>query len=207
MPHSLAAWRLLKKSHSVDSLTRRASARFDAERAASARQLHLWQAAFDGSAEGGHGRMSGGGVIYAPDGRVIELRPTWPGHGCNNEAEYRALIAVLEALAAHGARRVHVWGDSDLVIRQLRGEQPAKAARLAPWQQRMRELCTAFESLDATWIPRHRNARADALAQRTEPALGEAPSASAGEAICATNAAMSASPASPVAASPATTPA
>lgn len=142
----------------------RASARFDAERASAARADGVWHATFDGTAVGGFGRMAGGGVIYAPDGEVMELSWAWPGTGCNNEAEYRALQGVLEALVARRARRVHVWGDSDLVIRQLRGELGGRAARLSVWCAEVQGLAGTFEHLEASWVPRHRNGRADALA-------------------------------------------
>jgi ribonuclease HI len=146
------------------ALTARASARFDAELAQAALRDGVWQATFDGSAVGGLGRMGAGGVLYAPSGAVHEISQPLPGHGCNNEAEYRALMAVLQALQAQGAERVHIWGDSDLVIRQLRGEQRDKAERLAAWRKEAMARAHTFASLGATWVPRHRNARADALA-------------------------------------------
>jgi ribonuclease HI len=146
------------------ALTARASARFDAELAQAAQRDGVWHATFDGSAVGGLGRMGAGGVLYAPSGAVLEISQPLPGHGCNNEAEYRALIAVLQALHTQGAERVHLWGDSDLVIRQLRGEQCDKAERLAAWRDAALQLAAGLAALGATWVPRHRNARADALA-------------------------------------------
>lgn len=146
------------------ALTARASARFDAELAQAALRDGVWQATFDGSAIGGLGRMGAGGVLYAPSGAVHDISQPLPGHGCNNEAEYRALIAVLQALQTQGAEHVHIWGDSDLVIRQLRGEQPDKAGRLAVWRDQALTLARGFAAHGATWVPRHRNGRADALA-------------------------------------------
>lgn len=177
----------LRRSHPPASPdVARASARFDAERASAARADGVWHATFDGTAAGGFGRMAGGGVIYAPDGEVMELSWAWPGTGCNNEAEYRALQGVLEELVARRARRVHVWGDSDLVIRQIQGEQADRAQRLAPWREQTRAVIRGLEQWEASWIPRHRNGRADRLATR---------------------AAISASRGEPLACSPATTPA
>lgn len=124
----------------------------------------MWQATFDGTAQGGVGRMGGGGVLYAPHGEVIELSWRWPDSGCNNEAEYRALHGVLQALVARQVLRARIWGDSDLAVRQLRGEQADKATRLAPWRDRVLVLSAAFADLQAEWIPRHRNGRADRLA-------------------------------------------
>lgn len=103
-------------------------------------------------------------MLYGPCGTVIELSWRWSESGCNNEAEYRALNGVLQALVVRKAQRVRVWGDSDLVVRQLRGEQPEKATRLALWRGRVMALSAAFTDLQAEWIPRHRNGRADRLA-------------------------------------------
>ncbi|PXW96245.1 ribonuclease HI [Sphaerotilus hippei] len=151
----------------------RASARFEAGLQLQAVRDGVWQATFDGTAAGGHGRLAGGGLVFAPDGTVHELGVPLPGTGCSNEAEYRALIGVLEWLQAQGARRVIVWGDSELVVRQALGEQSGKAARLAAWRLRLQALVAGFECLDARWIPRHRNAGADRLA--TAALAGAAP--------------------------------
>ena len=148
------------------ALAERASARLEAALAARAPVEGVWQATFDGTAQGGLGRMAGGGVLFAPDGARHELVVPLLGHGCNNEAEYRALIAVLAALRKRGARSVHVWGDSDLVIRQLRGEQLGRAVRLAAWRTQAETLWRGFDATQATWVPRHANASADALAAR-----------------------------------------
>ena len=150
--------------HQLALRARVASAHHDAALAQAAQRESDWHAAFDGSAVGGHGRMGVGGVLYAPDGAVHTLAQALPGQGCNNEAELRALIAVLDALRQHGARRIHVWGDSDLAVRQLRGEHLDKAQRLAPLREQMRALAQGFEAVAATWVPRQRNGRADALA-------------------------------------------
>jgi len=73
----------------------------------------------------------------------------------NNEAEYRTLIAALDALAAaHADPRdvaVTVYGDSQLVIRQLEGKWRVRAANLFPFWAAARESAARFGRMTYTW--------------------------------------------------------
>jgi probable phosphoglycerate mutase len=118
-----------------------------------------WQLLFDGGSEGNPGRGYGSYVLR-------EAGQPWPpptrlafGDGVtSNEAEYRSLIAALEALAGAVADpaqvALEVIGDSQLVIRQLQGAWKVRAANLVPLAGRARELAQAYGRVRYTWRPR-----------------------------------------------------
>ena len=124
-----------------------------------------WQAWFDGSATPNPGRLGLGGILEGPAGEVIQLSCA-AGHGDSNEAEYLALIAVLERAVAIGIRELVVHGDSQVVIGDVLGAVPVRSAGLATYRQRVEALQNRFASLRLVWIPRARNAAADVLAQQ-----------------------------------------
>ena len=68
------------------------------------------------------------------------------GHGTNNEAEYRAAIAGLEAALALGAKDVQLRMDSELIVRQLQHRYRVKNERLIPLFQRLVDLRGRFDS-------------------------------------------------------------
>ena len=103
--------------------------------------------------------------IEGPDGRVIELsRPA--GHGNSSEAEYRALIALLETALAHGAHELTVLGDSRVVIDDVTGPDLYAAPALAGCRARALALLVLLPDVRLRWVPRHKNTGADALSQR-----------------------------------------
>jgi ribonuclease HI len=150
-----------------------AKARHDARhgQAAGARP-HAWQAWFDGSARPNPGRCAIGVLLVAPDGRRIELART-VGDGDSSDAEYRALIALLEAALAAGATDLAIHGDSRVVIDDLHAPDASAAPSLHAHRATARALLARFGHATLRWVPRHRNGEADALSQR---AFAPAPS-------------------------------
>ena len=134
-----------------------------------------WTIHCDGSALPNPGRMGLGAVITEPDGTRHELSVATHAIGCNNEAELKALTYALEAAKALGAADVRAYSDNSVLVEQL-GAKMATAmkpiVRLASLFDDARTLLDAFDSASVDWIPRHRNAQADALARS---ALGLAP--------------------------------
>lgn len=124
-----------------------------------------WRAWFDGSARPNPGRCAIGALLRGPDGELVELSRA-AGHGNSSEAEYLALIAVLEAALAHGATRLTVFGDSQVVIDDVNGPQDAGAGVLRAYRLRVQALLARLPGVTLRWIPRHRNGEADALSQR-----------------------------------------
>ena len=80
----------------------------------------------DGGARGNPGPAAYGYVLEAEDGSVIDARGEKIGVATNNVAEYRALIAGLEAALSHGVTELDVVSDSELLVKQMRGEYKVK---------------------------------------------------------------------------------
>jgi ribonuclease HI/probable phosphoglycerate mutase len=120
----------------------------------------------DGASRGNPGPSAIGVVIFDPDGREVHREPRRVGHGTNNEAEYKAAIAALEAALGLGATRVELRMDSELVVRQITGRYRVRNPRLMPLYGRLLELRNRFESLTFRNLPRGANRLADALANQ-----------------------------------------
>jgi ribonuclease HI len=86
------------------------------------------------------------------------------GEASNNRAEYEGLILGLEAAHKKSVEELAVYGDSELVTRQMRGEYQVKANHLRPLWQQARDLCKRFKRVEFHHVGRERNAAADALA-------------------------------------------
>lgn len=119
----------------------------------------------DGGSRGNPGPAGYGAVVYSADHvRVLAERREFIGVATNNVAEYRGLIAGLEAAAELGARIVTVRMDSKLVVEQMSGRWKVKHAAMVPLADRARRLVAGFERVSFTWIPRAENSHADQLA-------------------------------------------
>lgn len=119
----------------------------------------------DGGSRGNPGPAGYGAVVYDADHiGVLAERKEFLGVTTNNVAEYRGLIAGLEAAAELGARVVSVRMDSKLVVEQMSGRWKVKHAALIPLAERARRLVADFDRVDFAWIPRADNAHADRLA-------------------------------------------
>jgi ribonuclease HI len=120
----------------------------------------------DGGSRGNPGPSAIGAVVYDTESDPPELLASVSeriGVTTNNVAEYRALIAGLEAVAHMHARIMHVRADSLLVIKQLRGEWKVKHANLKPLHAEARRLLADYEIADLQHVPREENTEADAL--------------------------------------------
>ncbi|WP_287878687.1 reverse transcriptase-like protein [Acidovorax sp.] len=131
-----------------------------------------WVVHCDGSAMPNPGRMGLGVVLCAPDGSHHTFAQATHTTGCNNEAELRALLLALAELQARGASALQVHSDSSILVEQLGGTPVVPIARLQDLFDQARRLLQTFGPVQLQWIPRHRNAEADALARA---ALGLAP--------------------------------
>jgi len=125
---------------------------------------------FDGGSRGNPGPAAVGWVIVTGDGIVAEGGHTI-GRATNNQAEYEALIRALRVARDYGFDEVDVRGDSELIVKQVRGEWSTNDPELREYRVTVRELLTAFESWSLEHVPREINERADDLANE---ALDEA---------------------------------
>jgi ribonuclease HI len=120
----------------------------------------------DGGARGNPGPAAIGAVVLDqatdPPTRLASVSERI-GETTSNVAEYRALIAGLEAASAFPSRSVRVRADSLLVIRQLEGTWKVKKPHLRPLYERARELLASYEDVDLAHVPREENTDADLL--------------------------------------------
>jgi ribonuclease HI len=127
---------------------------------------------FDGACE----PARGGGLAtfgYTIEGAGFDLeecglavRP-YSERATNNVAEYAGAIQALERLHGLGyTGPVEVRGDSQLVIRQMRGEYEVRADHLRPYHDWLTALAGRFASVAWEWVPREQNQRADALSKQ-----------------------------------------
>jgi len=117
----------------------------------------------DGASRGNPGPAAIGWVILTGDGIVTEGGKRI-GEATNNQAEYDALLHALELAAEYGFSEVEVRSDSELMIKQVRGEWDANDPDLRERRVRARELLTRFEDWSLSHVPREINERADELA-------------------------------------------
>ena len=120
----------------------------------------------DGAARGNPG-PSGAGIVISRDGRLVEGIAQYLGASLtNNQAEYNALIIGLTRVKELGAEKVEVRSDSELMVRQMRGEYRVKNQTLAGLFERAHRLATGFRSFDIAHVRRELNGDADRLANR-----------------------------------------
>lgn len=119
----------------------------------------------DGSSSGNPGPAGAGGVILTRAGETLEEFREYLGEQTNNVAEYRAVWIGLSKAIAHGARKVTVRLDSELVAMQLSGRYKVKDKKLIEQYLRVGELLAKLEDVRFEIVPREENTRADRLAQ------------------------------------------
>jgi probable phosphoglycerate mutase len=117
----------------------------------------------DGGARGNPGPAAFAYVLEDEDGNVLESHGEAIGHATNNVAEYRAVIAGLEAAKRHGVRDLEVVSDSELVVKQMRGEYKVKNEALRELSTRAARLARELGSVRYTAVRREHNELADRL--------------------------------------------
>ena len=117
----------------------------------------------DGGARGNPGPAAIGVVVRTQEGDVLAEAAEMIGKATNNVAEYRALIRGIELAALNGATEVELLGDSELVVKQVRGEYKVRDAGLKPLHAEARAALSAFGAWSFSHIRREKNAEADAL--------------------------------------------
>ena len=118
---------------------------------------------FDGACRGNPGPAAVGWVIVTGDGIAAEGGQQI-GEATNNQAEYAALLRAVEAAHDLGIDEADIRGDSQLIVKQIRGEWETNDPELRERRVRVRELLTDFERWSIAHVPREVNERADELA-------------------------------------------
>ena len=120
----------------------------------------LWT---DGGARGNPGPAAFAYVLEAEDGRVLDARGEAIGVATNNVAEYSALVAGLRHAADAGVRELEVRSDSELMVKQMRGEYRVKNRDLQELFLDASRAAREVGSVTYTHVRREHNALADRL--------------------------------------------
>ena len=117
----------------------------------------------DGGCLGNPGPSGIGVVISGCESGPVQIAK-WIGHQDNNVAEYAALMEALQYAVSLKARTLHVYSDSEVVVRQMTGEYTCRSARLYSLHWTCRKLARSLK-FSISHVPREDNAEANRLAQ------------------------------------------
>jgi ribonuclease HI len=120
----------------------------------------------DGASRGNPGEAGFGISVATPGGAELAGLYGYLGRATNNVAEYQALIHALRYALARGARRVRVFSDSELVVRQIAGTYKVKHPDMQPLHREASALLARFAHASVVHVPREQNHAADRLANR-----------------------------------------
>ncbi len=128
----------------------------------------VWILQFDGGSRGNPGISGCGAVIYATNIESNQQKEIWNGHKflgttTNNVAEYQALILGLKQGIKMGLPNLTVQGDSQLVIKQIKGEYRTTKSHLLQLKSQAKDLLQRIPQYTLVHIPRALNSRADKL--------------------------------------------
>jgi ribonuclease HI len=102
-------------------------------------------------------------VIRDTDGEVVERQAATIGEATNNVAEYKALLLGIARAASHRAKEVELIADSELIVRQVKGDYRVKEASLQPLHEQVMNALDGFERWSIRHVKRDENAEADDL--------------------------------------------
>jgi ribonuclease HI len=117
----------------------------------------------DGGARGNPGPAAAAAVVSTPGGEVLDEAAVTLGRATNNVAEYRGLIAGLERALDLGLANVTVVSDSELVVKQMRGEYRVKNEALRDLRDEAERLASKLGRVQYTSVRRAENELADRL--------------------------------------------
>jgi ribonuclease HI len=123
-----------------------------------------WRANIDGGSRGNPGPASYGVVIRDPRGEIVARLKKYIGRTTNNVAEYYGLIAALDYAEANSIRALRVESDSELLVKQIRGQYKVKSADLKPLYERAKKMSQAIPAFRIDHVYREQNREADLLA-------------------------------------------
>lgn len=118
----------------------------------------------DGAARGNPGLAGAGIIIKDDNGHVLETIGKFLGVSTNNQAEYQALIAGLEAVERYQPDEVTVKMDSELVVKQMNGQYRVRHPEIIPLFSQAVELAAKLPHVTFQHIPREQNPGADRVA-------------------------------------------
>ncbi|HUR37288.1 MAG TPA: ribonuclease HI family protein [Terriglobales bacterium] len=131
----------------------------------------------DGGARGNPGPSGYGVHIKDASGATVAELSEYLGHQTNNVAEYSGLIAALQYAVKHGHPSLSVVSDSELLVKQMRGDYKVKSPELKVLYDQARPLIRKLEHFEIRHVLRAQNKDADRLANAAmDKGMGRAPS-------------------------------
>jgi ribonuclease HI len=124
----------------------------------------VWSLYCDGASRGNPGQAAAGVVLVDALGDIRVQYGEYLGQATNNVAEYQALILGLKMARNLGVKKIQVFTDSELMVRQLKGQYRVKAAHLLPLYEAAQQAFKAFDTHAISHVPREMNQLADRLA-------------------------------------------
>jgi probable phosphoglycerate mutase len=118
----------------------------------------------DGGSRGNPGPAGYGAVVEDAQGRVVARLSDYLGRQTNNYAEYKGLLAVLAWAMEHGAKRLRVVSDSELMVKQMKGQYKVASPGLRPLWEEAKRIANHLEKFEMRHTLRGGNKEADQLA-------------------------------------------
>lgn len=118
----------------------------------------------DGASRGNPGEAGFGVHVTDAAGAEIASLYGYLGRATNNVAEYEALLHALRWALARGVRRLTLFSDSELVVKQMSGAYKVKHPEMQARNREARRLLSHFDSAPIAHVPREQNRQADRLA-------------------------------------------
>ena len=141
----------------------------------------------DGGARGNPGPAGFGVYLKDQSGKKVAELSEYLGHQTNNYAEYSGLIAALEYALEHGHKALKVISDSELMVKQMRGQYKVKSPSLLELYRRAQELTRKLDWFSIQHVLRAQNREADGLANEAmDKGMGRrtaVPTAASGKAV------------------------
>ncbi|MCB0326322.1 MAG: ribonuclease HI family protein [Bdellovibrionales bacterium] len=120
----------------------------------------------DGASRGNPGPSSIGAYLCDDQGHEIKSVSQTIGQTTNNVAEYRALIEGCKLARSQEITELHIFSDSQLLVRQVLGQYKVKQPHLKLLWQEAKDILASFEVFSLDHVPREENQKADALANQ-----------------------------------------
>ena len=120
----------------------------------------------DGGARGNPGPAAIAAVLADADGTILDERSETIGRATNNVAEYRAVLLGIERAVALGAAELELVGDSELIVKQVKGEYKVKDATMPELHAEVKKALREFDSWSIRHVRREHNAEADRLVNK-----------------------------------------
>ncbi len=136
------------------------------ERAEPSRSVPGLVAHIDGGARGNPGPAGFGVVLHDASGATVAELSEYLGKQTNNYAEYSGLLAALDYALQHGIAVLKVFSDSELMVKQIKGQYKVNNPALKELHGKARGMIGRLDSFTITHVLREKNRDADRLANQ-----------------------------------------